>query len=192
MASKAKVTQMVGAIKTLYSYYAKDVNTEQLIQLWTGLLKAYTDEEASYGLAEAMKVCTMPPTPADVIEHIERRRDLARDTDVLVWDKLRQGLNECYRLTGYFGDRQPTSDGRTFSDIAHDKVTKLWESLPIEAQRFIGSEQEFIRKSRLDEKSLSIEESRFRKAFPSLRETAKQIERVAIATEERRKLNGAV
>lgn len=192
MANKAKIIQMVGAIKTLYSYYAKDVNNEQLVQLWTGLLKDYTDEEASYGLAEAMKVCTMPPTPADVIQHIEKRRDIARDTDVVVWGKLRQGLNECYRLTGYFGDGQPTSNGRTFSEIAHDKVTTLWEELPLEAQRFIGSEQEFIRKSKLDDKALSIEENRFRKQFPTLRETAKHIERTAIATQERKLINGEV
>ncbi len=189
MANKAKIIQMVGAIKTLYSYYAKDVDNQQLVQLWFGLLKDYSDEEASYGLAEAMKVCTMPPTPADVISHIEKRRDSMRETDVEVWQKLRQGLDECYRLTGYFGDKQPTASGKTFAEVARDKVTALWRELPTEAQRFIGSEQELIRKSKLDDKALQIEESRFRKQFSDLRETAKRVERIAIATAERKKLH---
>lgn len=189
MASKAKVIQMVGAIKTLYSYYAKDTDTEQLIQLWTGLLKAYPDEEASYGLAEAMKVCTMPPTPADVISHIEKRRDLFRDTDVVIWDKLRKGMNECYRLTGYFGIKEEVSEDKTLDMLAREKVTAIWESLPFEAQRFIGSEREFIRKSKMDEKSLQIEEARFRKAFGELRESAKRSETIRIATEERKRIN---
>lgn len=189
MASKAKITQMIGAIKTLYSYYAKDVDAEQLIQLWIGLLKEYPDEEVSYGLAEAMKVCTMPPTPADVISQIEKRRDLMRDNDVRVWDTLRKGLGECYRLTGYFGIREHVDDNTTVDMLAREKIKTLWENLPFEAQRFIGSENEFIRKSKLDEKSLQIEEARFRKQFAELRSQAKTAERIGIQTEERRKLN---
>lgn len=185
MANKAKVIQMIGAIKTLYSYYAKDVDNQQLVQLWNGLLKDYTDEEASYGLAEAMKVCTMPPTPADVIQHIEKARDMARDTDVIVWDKLRRALNECYRLTSYFGDFEELADGRTADALARDKVKTVWNSLPLEAQRFIGSEAEFIRKSKLDDKSMQIEESRFRKQFPDLRNHAKHEEK-RLATAERK------
>lgn len=190
MANKSKIIQMVGAIKTLYSYYAKDVSQDQLVQLWTGLLKEYTDEEASYGLAEAMKVCTMPPTPADVIQHIEKVRDMARDTDVVVWDKLRRALNETYRLTSYFGDFEELADGRTADTLARNKVKELWEGLPHEAKRFIGSETEFIRKSKLDDKSMQIEESRFRKQFPDLRAHAKHEEKKLLASEDRRLLNG--
>ena len=191
MANKAKILQMVGAIKTLYSYYGKDVAQDQLIQLWTGLLKDYSDEEASYGLAEAMKVCTMPPTPADVIRHIEKARDLARDTDVIVWDKLRRSLNECYRLTSYFGDFEELADGRTADMLARTKVKQIWEQLPIEAQRFMGSEAEFIRKSRLDDKSQQIEEARFRKAFPDLRVHAKATEKRLLTDEKLRIGDGA-
>lgn len=187
MANKAKVIQMVGAIKTLYSYYAKDVDNQQLVQLWTGLLKDYSDDEASYGLAEAMKVCTMPPTPADVIQHIEKARDMARDTDVIVWDKLRRSMNECYRLTSYFGDFEELADGRTADMLARAKVNEIWEKLPIEAKRFIGSETEFIRKSKLDDKSVQIEEARFRKQFPELRTHAKVEEKKLLNTEEERK-----
>lgn len=188
MANKAKVIQMIGAIKTLYSYYARDVDSQQLVQLWAGLLKDYSDEEASYGLAEAMKTCTMPPTPADVIGYIERARDATRDTDVIVWDKLRRALNECYKLTGYFGDFEELADGRTADALARAKVTEIWEGLPAEAKRFLGSKSEFIRKSKLDEKSQQIEESRFRKAFHDLRKDVKTEEKLLI-TQERKKLN---
>ena len=70
MASKKKISELIIAIKTLYPYYSKNSNDAEnavLIGTWDMLLKDYTDAEVGTALAQCLRTCKMPPTPADVI-----------------------------------------------------------------------------------------------------------------------------
>ena len=44
MASQKKIVEMITAIKTIYSYYAKDCDVELLVQTWGVLLRDYKDD----------------------------------------------------------------------------------------------------------------------------------------------------
>ena len=50
MASQNKIIQMIAAIKTIYSYYAKETDVEMLLKTWTMLLKDYPDNAVEVAL----------------------------------------------------------------------------------------------------------------------------------------------
>lgn len=45
MASKNKILEVIGAIKTIYPYYAKETNVELLVNMWQILFADYADKE---------------------------------------------------------------------------------------------------------------------------------------------------
>lgn len=198
--TRKKAAQCIAAIKSLYSYYAKDADPEILVNLWTSLLSEYEDAEVSFGLAEAMKVCKVPPTPADVISQIKKAREAEAPTESELWAMYLKTMRKAY---GYVEDMKCTyihEDGRSDREIARERLDRLFSELPVELQTYIGSTAVLIEKAKQYAENDSVwEENRFRKSLPSLRErveSVKKLERLNAAmaklkcTPERAMLNG--
>lgn len=169
MASKKIIVELLGSIKTIYSYYGKDVDLELLVNTWHTLLHTYTDEEVKIGIYLALRVCKYAPTPADVIEQIENQKQIEKPSEQELWGLYRQALKETnyysYRLNYNYIDSTGISQG----EQARTAIEAVWEALPEELKIYLGDKSELIRNAReLNEADLNYEKTRFTKTFPIL------------------------
>ena len=169
MATKKVIVELLGSIKTIYSYYGKDADLELLIDTWHSLLQNYNDEEVKQGVFLSLRVCKYPPTPADVIEQIENFRQIKKPSETELWGLYRKALAEVnyysYRLNYNYIDSTGVSQG----EQARIAIQSVWESLPEELQIYLGDKSELIRSAReLNEADISYERNRFNKTFPIL------------------------
>lgn len=169
MASKKVIIELLGSIKTIYSYYAKDADLELLINTWEMLLHSYTDEEVKIGMYLSLRVCKYPPTPADVIEQIENQKKIEKPSEQELWALYRQALKETnyytYRLNYNYIDSTGISQG----EQARTAIEAIWEALPQELKIYLGDKSELVRNAReLNEADISFEKNRFSKTFPIL------------------------
>lgn len=169
MASKKVIVELLGSIKTIYSYYGKDVDLELLVNTWHTLLHSYTDEEVKIGMFLSLRVCKYAPTPADVIEQIENQKTIEKPSEQELWALYRQALKEAnyysYRLNYNYIDNSGISQG----EQARLAIEATWEALPQELKIYLGDKSELVRNAReLNEADISYEKNRFSKTFPIL------------------------
>ena len=169
MASKKSIVELLGSIKTIYSYYGKDADLELLINTWYSLLYNYTDDEVKQGMFLALRVCKYAPTPADVIEQIENFKQIEKPSEQELWGLYRQALKEVnyysYRINYNYIDSSGISQG----EQARIAIQSIWKGLPQDLQIYLGDKSELVRNAReLNEADISYEKNRFSKTFPIL------------------------
>lgn len=169
MASKKTIIKSIAAIKTVYSYFGKDVDLELLVNTWAALLDEYSDEEVDRGLFLALKVCKYAPVPADIIEQIERFRNKNKPSEIELWVQLQKALKETlyysHRLQYNYIDDSGVSQG----EQARRAINRVWHSLPEELKIYMGDKSELIAAARaLNYSDSSYERNRFSKTFPIL------------------------
>ena len=169
MASQNKIIEIVGAIKTIYSYYAKGSDVELLVKTWTALLSQYPDEAVDAAFYKCMQTCKVPPTPADVIEQINELNKINEPTDEELWVTYEKAL----RLTNYqmsrFTETFVDETGISRGNQARQKVDEIWDSLPEKIKLYLGSKGELMRNARewnYDIDFSKWEKPRFIKAMP--------------------------
>ena len=169
MASQNKIIEIIAGIKTLYPYYAKDTNKQVLVKMWNALLQQYEDEIVNKAFYKCLQVCKMPPTPADVIEQIERMNKAGQKSEYELWDIYQKTLRETQRLMYYFQFTYVDETGVSQGDQARNKVEKLWNELPEELKVYVSSKGELMRlaKNNSDD-DMKFEKQRFLKALPTL------------------------
>ena len=169
MASKTTIIKSIGAIKTIYNYFGKDVDLELLVDTWTALLHNYTDEEVDRGVFLALRVCKYAPVPADIIEQIENQKQIEKPSETELWALYRQALKEVNYYTYRINYNYIDSTGISQGEQARTAIENIWESLPQELQIYLGDKSELIRNAReLNEADISYEKNRFFKTYPIL------------------------
>lgn len=169
MASQNKIIEMIGAIKTIYSYYAKDTNVELLVNTWTRLLEGYDDAITSAAFYKCLQICKMPPTPADVIEQINALRKANEQTDEELWTIYNRALIATADQVARFEYTFIDSSGISQGEQARRKVEEIWQSLPDKIKGYLASKGELMRNARennFDASFSSWEKQRFMKAMP--------------------------
>lgn len=169
MADKKTIIKAIGAIKTIYNYFGKDTDLELLVNTWDSLLKQYTNDEVDKGVFLALQSCKYAPVPADIIEHIERLRNIKKPCEAELWAAYRKALKEVnyysYRLDYNYIDASGLSQG----EQARLAIEKIWSGLPQELQIYIGDKSELIASAKaLNVSEASYERSRFSKVYPLL------------------------
>jgi hypothetical protein len=170
MASKKTIIKSIAAIKTVYSYFGKEVDLELLVNTWAALLDEYTDEEVDKGLFLALKKCKYAPVPADIIEQIEGFRNIKKPSEIELWVLLQKALKETlyysHRLQYNYIDESGVSQG----EQARRAINRVWNNLPEELKIYLGDKSEMIAAARaLNSSEGSYERNRFSKTFPILR-----------------------
>lgn len=165
MATKNKIIQMIAAIKTIYSYYAKETDVEMLVNTWNVLLRDYPDNAVEVAFYKCLQTCKMPPTPADVIEQIKSMQEANEPTEEELWNSFTMALHNTeselhYINFPYFGETP---------DHARQRITKIWENLPEKVKQYIGSKGELMRIARTyTDEELKFERNRFFKTMPTI------------------------
>jgi hypothetical protein len=169
MASQNKVIEIIAGIKTLYPYYAKDTNKQVLVKMWNALLQEYTDEIVDKAFYKCLQVCKMPPTPADIIEQINRMNKAGQKSEYELWDIYRKALRETQRQMHYFQYTYVDATGVSQGDQARKKVEDIWNGLPEELKVYIASKGEMmlLAQNSTDD-DLKFEKQRFMKTLPTL------------------------
>lgn len=174
MATNQKIAEIIASIKLIFPYYAKEHTEEKailLMELWNECLKEFPDDTVDVAFRKCLRACTVPPTPADVIRQLNGMRESAEQSDEELWNVLLQALRKADNLQYYFRFTMIESNGKTQGENAKDKVTAIWNGLPVRLQRYIGGKGEFIRMSRyLDTEELKYEKTRFLKTMPDIKD----------------------
>ena len=181
MASQKKIVEMITAIKTIYSYYAKDCDVELLVQTWGVLLRDYKDDIVDIAFYKAMQSCKVPPTPADIIERVKEMQKASDPTPESLWNELRAAIKETQKQMYYFRFNYIDNSGISQGDRARKKVDDVWNALNEKLKSYLSSKEEMIAIARNDEDDLKYEKSRFFKTLPIIEkriEDKKQFERL--------------
>ena len=181
MASQKKIVEMITAIKTIYSYYAKDCDVELLVQTWGVLLRDYKDDIVDIAFYNAMQSCKVPPTPADVIDRIKEMKKAHEPPPESLWNELRAAIKETQKQMYYFRFNYIDNSGISQGDRARKKVDDVWNALNEKLKSYLSSKEEMIAIARNDEDDLKYEKSRFLKTLPIIEkriEDKKQFERL--------------
>ena len=166
MASQKKIIEMIGSVKTIYPYYAKDTDVETLVRTWTLLLKDYPDKAVDVAFYKCLQTCKMPPTPADVIEQLNSLIEATETSDEELWSEYTIALRKVYKQMGYI---QYPLFGETSAD-AHKRIDAIYQALPDRLRHYVGSKGELMRMARdYSDEDLKYERNRFFKMMPTMK-----------------------
>ena len=169
MATKKAIVELLGSIKTIYSYYGKDTDLELLINTWYSLLHNYTDEEVKQGIFLSLRVCKYAPTPADVIEQIENFKQIEKPCEAELWAAYRKALTDVGYNINRLSYNYIDSSGISQGEQARRAIDNIWEGLPQELKIYLANKDELIRMAReINTSDISFERNRFSKTFPIL------------------------
>ena len=181
MASQKKIIEMIGSVKTIYPYYAKDTDVQILVKTWTLLLKDYPDKAVDVAFFKCLQTCKMPPTPADVIEQLNSMLEATEATDEELWSEYTAALRKVEKELGYL---QYPLFGETQADT-HKRIEAVWESLPERLKYYIGSKGELMRMARdYSSEDLKFERNRFFKQMPQMRKRSEYTQIAALLGNE--------
>lgn len=179
MATQKKIVEMIASVKTIYPYYAKEAtNIEVLVKTWGLLLNDFPDAIVEVAFLKCLQICKMPPTPADVIEQIKAIHTANETSEEELWMVYMQALKDT--STYVYRTRYPL-----YGEDPWQKIEELWQGLPGEIRRYVGSKSELMRYSRsFTDEDLQYEKTRFLKAMPTLREREEYVKLAALTTGE--------
>ena len=174
MATTDKIIEMIGAIKTIYPYYSKDISENQLailVRTWETLLKKYPDDVTQVGFYKSLQVCKTPPTPADVIEQIEGMIKTLEPSSEELWTIYEKALRDTWEQMQMFSYTYIDITGISQGQQARNRVDIIWEQLPDKVKAHIASKGELMRLAReynFNGDFGTYEKQRFIKAVPIL------------------------
>jgi hypothetical protein len=187
MATQKKIVEMIGSVKTIYPYYAKDTDVKVLVKTWTLLLKDYPDKAVDVAFFKCLQTCKMPPTPADVIEQLNSLADALEPTDEELWSIYTRALNKVGNEMHYI---QYPMLGETSSD-AHKRIEDTYNSLPDRLKHYIGSKGELMRMARdYTDDDLKFEKNRFLKMMPTMKKREEASKVMLLLGEEFKMIEG--
>ena len=172
MASQKKIIEMIGAVKTIYPYYAKDMTdnmVKTLVRTWETLLKDYDDAVMEAAFFQCLQSCKMPPTPADVIEQIRSMHKALAPSDEELWTVYIKALRSTNAEVARFGHTYVDSSGLSRGQQARQNVERIWDGLPDKIKGYLGSKGELMRNAQAWGNGSDFdqyEKPRFLKAMP--------------------------
>lgn len=170
MASQNKIVEIIFAIKTIYPYYAKETDVESLVKTWGLLLSDVPDDVADTALYQALRVCKMPPAPADLLEQIRAMKTAQEPTAEELWVAYHKALQETMRLVPQFQYTYVDASGISQGQKARNKVDAIWAGLPEPVKHYLSSKGELIRCAQQigasPEEDVQWEKQRFIKQVP--------------------------
>lgn len=170
MATQNKIVEIIYAIKTIYPYYAKETDVESLVKTWGMLLSDVSDEMADAALYQALRVCKMPPTPADLLEQLRAMTAAQEPTAEELWVAYHKALQDTMRLVPQFQYTYVDASGVSQGQRARNKVEAIWAGLPEPVRQYLSSKGELIRCAQQmgasPEEDTQWEKQRFLKQVP--------------------------
>lgn len=183
--TKQDVVKMLALVKTAHPYAYKEVDEEALdilVKIWLECLEGYPAELVKYAFKEAIKVCKMPPTIADVIEQIEKVKSARDKSDGELWTEYLKLLHSARDLSEQFRYTfVPGGGDKTQGQIAREELNHLWKIADERIKEYCGSVDNLISTAKSDD--WGYEKSRFLKGIGNCRkrvEVKKEVPQIFI------------
>lgn len=181
MASRETIKQIIARIKTLYFFEYKNTDIKTLTDVWEETLEEYTDSETTAGFKEALKACSMPPKPADVIKQIEAIRESQNASAAELWDVLKKAVRRANDYVYRYGHSAIEADGKTSGQHARETVKRIFEGLPSEIKCYLNSVNTLEDMARnYDSEAMRFEKRNFENRLPTIRKREELRKQLAI------------
>jgi hypothetical protein len=171
------INEMMKTIAANYRYTYKDCTDDTMQRMmvsWFESLREYTDEEGVKAFRVCLMKCKQPPTIADLVEKIEKARDLKRPSKSEVWESVLLAVNETKKqvFTEQYG-------WRPIFELKNEECKKIFSSLPQSVKKWLGFDA-FCSYGDMSATSLNVERSRFMKEIDGIRETIREQRQIAM------------
>ena len=167
--TRKNVVEMVGVIKATYPYTYKDIDSDTmklLVETWFASLCKYDKKVVDVAFKKAIESCKMPPTLADIIEHITDISALNEPTDTELWEQLVKIVDEVEDCVYHFNFGLIEANGKTQGENAKDRFNAIWDNMPQVLKDYCGNKSGLISLTEID---LSYEKGRFLRIIPTLK-----------------------
>lgn len=170
--TKKDIVSMVGIIKANYTYAYKDTTEKEMlamVETWYMSLARYERQIVSAAFQRAIESCKMPPSLADIMQHIKSIKAATEPTDTELWEQLVKVLYRVEDCVYRFRFNAIEENGLTQGDNARNEFKKIWEGLPQLLKDYCGDKSGLVSLSKLTLEELTFEKGRFLKAITNLR-----------------------
>ena len=172
------LTELIKDIAVNYRYTYKDCPEEAMQRMlvsWFEVFVPYTDEEVTRAFKICLSRCKQPPTPADIVEKIEKARDLKRPSKSEIWERLIKAVEKT-KYTVYVKD----VGFRQLYSLKNEECRKHFNDLPECVRKWLGFDA-FCALAEMSNTALSMERARFMKEIDEIRETIRENRQVTMA-----------
>ena len=173
------LTEMIKTIAANYRYTYKDCPEETMQRMmvsWHESLKAYEDEEVLKAFRVCLLKCKAPPTIADVVERVERARDLKRPSKAEIWENLMDAVDKTKRqvFVGHEYGYKP------LYWLKNDECKRIFADQPQSVRKWLGFNA-FCALAEMSNTALNVERARFMKEIDAISETIREQQQIAMS-----------
>lgn len=170
------LNEILKTVAATYRYTFKDCPRETMERMtvaWFESLRDYGDEEVLKAFRICLLKCKAPPTIADLVEKIEKARDLKRPSKAEVWERVLKAVDKTKKQVyceqwGY----------RPLYKYKNDECKKIFHELPESVKKWLGFDA-FCSYGEMNTTSLNVERARFMKEIDEIRETIREIRQIS-------------
>lgn len=186
------LNEILKTVAATYRYTFKDCPRETMERMtvaWFESLRDYEDEEVLKAFRICLRKCKAPPTIADMVEKIEKARDLKRPSKSEVWEIVLKAVSESKRqvYTERYGYKP-------LYWLKNEECKKIFCTLPQSVKKWMGFDA-FCSYGEMNVTALGVERSRFMKEIDEIRETLREQRQISmnelLAPKETRAVIGA-
>lgn len=166
--------------QTTFPFAYKDMSSEErnvLVGIWHRVFKGHQKQIVFHAFENALKVCKMPVTPADVFEQIGKLEKATQESDEELWDIFVSTSKQISDLSDSFEFTYIDYTGISQGEQARNKAVKLFAELHPIVKEFCGSIASTIAYgARADDELLQFIKPQFLKQIKGIRERVKLLE----------------
>lgn len=169
------IEKMIGLVKVNYAFAYKDFKTtdfEILIESWYEDLSKYEREFVITAFKRARRICKFPPTPADIIEQIEKILAAFGESDAELWQKLLENRTQCIKHINRISYGGIDDNGKTRIENVQAEIEDLFNNMLPDLKSYCVNKIGFIDFCMLNDDSLEFEKTRFFKRISNIQEIA--------------------
>ncbi len=171
------LNEMMKTVAATYRYTYKDCPEETMQRMmvaWFESLRDYTDEEVLKAFRICLRACKQPPTIADIVEKVEKARDLRRPSKSEVWEQILKAVDETKKqvFTEAYGYRP-------LYKLKNEACKGIFAGLPQSVKKWLGFDG-FCSYGEMSATALNVERSRFMKEIDEIRQTIREHKQIAM------------
>lgn len=171
------INEMTKTIAANYRFTYKDCTDDAMKRMmvsWFECLQDYTDEEGWKAFRICLRKCKNPPTIADIVEKIEKARDLKRPSKSEVWERILKAVAETKKQV-YSNE----CGWRPMYKLKNEECRKIFSGLPQSVKKWLGFDA-FCSYGDMNATALNVERARFMKEIDEIRLAIREDRQMAL------------
>ena len=168
-----EIVKRLAATYRLAYMNCPETTMNTILLTWSEALIDYTDEEGMAAFRICVKKCKTPPVPADIVDKIEKARDLKRPSKAEIWERILNAVADSKKQV-FVADR----GYRTLYSLRNDECKAIFNELPQSVRKCLSFEG-FCNYAEMSHTALSVERARFMKEIDEIREAVREQKQIS-------------